>query len=159
MRGIQLKAVDLISDKFLTFSIDSKFLDFEPVPLGYGVDVLGQPFYCYRNPIRRWKQGLHPENFTHTPLDRAVGFGNTQMMKGILSAIKGKVKSYQEAFEDGGVFHRHFCIIPLGPERFLEYKGERIGTLNEDGFVLSEAYAYLEKYVQEVIEWSVKKGQ
>lgn len=150
--GVSLRIMDIKTGKESKVLITDPLLNFDPVPLGYGVDARGFPYFCFRTPRRRWKQGLHEESFSLHPTSLGyVDFGNMAGLRSIYDAIKGKHKKFKEAFKEGGVFHRYFCVKKDG-ETYLEYKGDVIGVFVGEELSLYENYSYLDKYVKEVMQ-------
>lgn len=149
-KSLVLHILNISTDKMSTVDINDPSLNFEPVPLGYGTDEKGHVFFCSRLPRRKWKQGLHEESLTvHPGLLGKVGFGSMAGLRALANTIKGKHKSFKEAVETGGIFHRLFRI-PSPDDKLIEYKGTVIGRV-KDGFIeLLADYKYLENYVKEV---------
>ena len=101
----------LRSGKQRTIPIKDKSLNFKPVPLGYGVDSRGSTFFAYRQPRRKWKQGLHQESLSfQRNLIGKVRIDSRLDKVALANTIQGRFKSFEEALEEGGVFHRFFQV-------------------------------------------------
>lgn len=151
-RVVWLRLQYLRSGKRKDIAITDPSLNFKPVPLGYGVDDLGRVFFSYRLPRRRWKQGLHLESFGCLPqVGGGLNINTSRGRKALVNTIQGKFSSFQDAFKNGGIFHRHFRIIKEGAQRILEYKGEYVGEFQGEHLKLRDEYSYLETYAGEVM--------
>lgn len=144
-KAVSLYLQPLTGGRIEICNINNPDLDFEPVPLGYGMDNEGDIFYFKRIPSRMWKQGLHNNNLRTISIKTRDPFGKRNTL--LRNCIKGVKVSFKEALEDGGVFHRFFRVdFP-----FLFYKEQLIGAVSKQGeFTLEEKYSYLENYVREV---------
>lgn len=144
----------LSKGNILDVEIKDEHLDFSPVPLGYGCTEDGSFAFHYRVPSRSWKQGLHPNNtkVSNFVIKNPLKGGAALKREMLYAAIKGKVLPFKEAVRRGGVFHKHFCVDIREHDKFLWYKGVKIGSFNRmNDVVLDEKYAYLDTYVNEVI--------
>lgn len=126
---------------------DQKF-DFQPVSLGY-VNVRGQAIYVSRNPLRKFKQGLHPEclNLVATPDDfdseerysdvnRQVKSLKAKCLYNTVKRIFPSLEDVIASFEDKvkvGAFDRQFALRNDG---LLRYRGNKVGNVNLDNGVI-----------------------
>jgi len=151
-KSVTLEVSYLRTEKRENIAINDPLLNFKPVPLGYGVDVRGDIHFHFRIPRRRWKQGLHPESVgVSGGAARRISFGSRGERLSLANTIQGRFKTFKQAFKEGGIFHRNFQIAMRNGGRFLEYRGERIGSFDGNTLELYDKYSYMDKYVEEVM--------
>jgi hypothetical protein len=106
-------------------------IDLTPVKLGW-CNVDGTAYYLSRVPVRKWKQGLHPENIA---VDGVHKFGASLPFElvslGLHNTIKGVYPSYQGLVKNGvphkkAAFHRSWA---MDYNKSLWYKGRIVGSI------------------------------
>lgn len=135
--------------------------NFKPVRLGY-VNLRGETFFVERAPVRKWKQGLHPDNIHIVPdfRDGRKGILTTMALR---SCINGDYPSIETAVDRinnkwiSHAFHR-FYALSVTKTRWLYnlgYRGVHVGTYNHGlglaGFKLDQSYQFLNEELQEVL--------
>ncbi len=144
LRSLKTRDVEIVR-------IDSPEIDFSPVPLGYG-EVEGEgTFYAARRPHRRWKQGLSQENLGMLGNSVGIDLGRNRDLKALRNTILGKFKAFKLAAKEVGPFHREFSVYIVGRVKHLEYKGRRVGSINDGRPSLEEKFNYLENLLEEAL--------
>lgn len=139
-------------------SIEDDRFSLTPVKLGY-MNYQGKAVYTQRIPCRRWKQGLHRENFDvgeQHHMDRAI-LTTAEMEDTILN----KYLSYKEALNQvatgecqSAAYHRSFCFSKCEETGlvWLSYRGERAGWVQDGRAVLGEHSQYLAEELEASLE-------
>lgn len=140
-------------------------LSLRPVPVGY-VNHDKQAVYVSRNPVRRYKQGLHHQNVR---LNYAAAGGGANLLRahgrqsdvisgrGMSECIHNSYFSMADAIrllEDGDrrsvAFHRKWAVSEDDTVglRHLFYRGREVGTLTDNGPILGKKYRYLAEEIE-----------
>lgn len=139
------------SDQRKSIRLDSKEVDFTPVPLGYV--NLGDGYsasYTTRIPRRMWKVGLCPSN-TSSSRTR-VGSG-LLCSENFAKCVKGVYPSLEEALKASVrwqtivAFSRLFAI---DYDKGLLYKDRRVGAIRDKRPVLDDKFLYLQEVLSGV---------
>ena len=96
----------------------------------------------YRVPLRRFKQGIHPDNIR---CKNRVFISGVFNMKPMLDCLTNTYMSLVEAKEKGGAFNRYFAIN----RGVLWYRGTAVGKLKQDmSLVLDPEFHYLKEQLE-----------
>jgi len=129
--------------------LSDKGFDFSPVKLGYGFDKRGLLTYLARVPSRMWKQGLTDKNLRNYGSGMIVVGSGGANWKALRKVIKGHTDPIEKVLEEGGVINREFAIDDT--KRIL-FSGYHIGNLNHRVVELTPEYAFMDRYIQEVLK-------
>lgn len=156
--GYELSLINLVSKADYAVEQDDDDLLLVPPRLGYVNGPAGSA-YAYRNPMRRWKQGLDLRSLSFNGDIRIQDYHD----EGLISMLTNSYPALEAAFGMIGcanpfspqkrssvAFSRTFAISGTGRNRGLHYKGLPVGQIStEGGFYLAEGYDHLEQALQE----------
>jgi hypothetical protein len=165
-------------------SIKEMDLQLEPIKLGY-VNYSNTAVYLQRKPLRKWKQGLYAEYLKikssasaglANGVKRGAGIFNTKTVVASRSFLDMYADNYPSFYRawvqvrllhfSSAAFHRNWAFTRArsreaamfmggGEEYHLEYKGTRVGKIEEDEVVLNNEYKYLsEDFVEAMVNAS-----
>lgn len=136
-----LSYFDLESLKGGEINIRDERVNIVPPSLGY-VSLGGSWKYFFRDPVRRWKQGI--------PLD-TFGRGLTERnLTRIGRSLNGRFTSFNVAkrAKMTVAFHKHFAVN----DGALQYKGETVGSVSVEGMIrLLDKHLFLKEYLEESV--------
>lgn len=142
-------------DKNEQIDIRELGITFEPIQLGY----CNYPDFCtylVRRPVRMWKQGLSPDHIKAKSgyIDEGI-ITSHYLYNTILGSYPSPEESYRRVVDIGGscAFNRDFAFSsPLYPVISLEYKGEVIGDMNENGDLeIKDKFFFVKEQLEEVL--------
>ena len=130
-------------------------LSFEPLELGY-VNARHGLIYLSRHPIRMWKQGL---SFYNIRALKGRVPDNILRSKAMCDCLINKYPPINKALRltkdtaQSTAFHRDFAFtVDMFPNITLEYKGIKVGTVNDNrDFEINNKFHYLKEPLQEII--------
>lgn len=130
-------------------------ITFNPLQLGY-CNHEEMSSYLVRRPVRMWKQGLSSDHikaksgYTPDDLIRSVELNNM-----LLNSYPTLPACYEWVKAIGGsqAFHRDFALITTNyPKIGLEYKGEFVGILNDNGdFEIDDEFFFVKEQLEEIL--------
>ena len=133
-------------------------LTFEPIQLGY-CNHNSTCSYLIRRPVRMWKQGL---SYDHVKAKTGYLDDDLFISEFLRNTITNKYPNIKESYAKvknhgwSSAFHRDFAFtgneFPLVQ---IEYKGDHIGYVNEDGDLdIKDKFFFVKEQLEEVIRAS-----
>ncbi len=157
--GINEERVDfheLISQKSNRVGISrEKDFDLTPVNLGY-INYGKNSLYSWRNPARRFKQGLNEETFVihnGAPRDILTSKALGETILNIYPALDVCIQNLLDKSINEIAFHRKFCLYRSNNSIGIKYKGSSvIGHIGKDGLIrMVPNMGYLDSLLMEVV--------
>lgn len=130
-------------------SMDDDKLSFEPPTVGY-INHDSIATYLYRNPSRRWKQGLSNSSLNLGGIGSDLFYS-----KSMVDCLQNKYPSLEECLKaielkkvESIAFHR---LLAITSNYSLRFRGTQIGTLSPEGLTLKRTYSMLERVLMQEI--------
>lgn len=144
--------------------IDSKRFDsFRPVKLGwfnYFEDGRKQARYCWRDAVRRSKQGLSKEAFrTDAYQGGVVSWSNCLNSIGFAEMMRGEYVSFEEAVDkivdnSSIAIGNEYCVRRDEGFTFLKHKQKNVGIIEKGLIFLNENNIFLKEQLETVKDFS-----
>ena len=132
--------------------------DFTPVPLGYLNTPRYGALYSSRVPIRKWKQGLHMENFVVRRGERHYEVGEFLNDQVLTNCILGNYPKFKQCLDkvlkdrESAAFHRHYALVPADAGLvWLLHKEDKVGYVADGEAHLGPEYEYLKEELAEAM--------
>jgi len=140
---------------------DDVRIDLTPVPLGFVNLKGGVMRYLYRQPQRRYKQGLEYGMISSCAEYESLPFRNHGGLRNLCDTIQGIYPTLDEARRSarrskGGerAFSREFGIrYRDGVERIV-YRYEEVGEIKGDDFSLEDSHFYLKEMLESRVDFA-----
>lgn len=140
-------------------TLDNPLWNFKPFRTGY-VNYRDKAYFVERTPVRKWKQGLHPDNIHLTPeLPGGVALGliRSPEFAASLNRDYPPLNACLVMLETKAVtsvaFSPLFCLSTpeIGPP-FLEYMGTQVGWVEARQLKLGDEFHFLKESLAESLE-------
>lgn len=157
LEGLFVSALMLEDGMKISVRITDERWDWKPFRTGY-VNFGGKTYFIERCPVRKWKQGLHPDNIRVTP--DTGGMNQLVRTKEFVQSLQKAYPSMQDCLRrvrdrvvQGQAFSQLFAITQpeVGPP-FLEYMGMTVGWAEGDELKLGPEFTFLKESLQEALE-------
>lgn len=154
--GVILEFHKLGGEEVRSRKITNPDWDFRPVPLGY-VNHQGTAYFVERQPIRKWKHGLHPDNMRVYPETRNMN--NVIKTNSMSECILREYPAFGLALDrvkagkwSSCAFHQLYAFAGGGKKLYLMYRGEPCGTVIEGKIALDPSMMFLSEEIAEVLD-------
>lgn len=154
----QVLARRLEDEEMFRFAYERDSVNTLPVSLGY-TRCRGGNAYLQRSPARRYKQGLVLNRMMAVSKGRTrpMGAVGTPSLKNLYKTIANQYVSFDEALRlvregEDTAFHRKWLLRSRdGQNVSVEYKGFKVGKVEDGIILLDDKMSYLSETLSEVI--------
>jgi len=164
---MKIELYHLTSNEYSIVDFNEKEFNFKPIRLGY-VNHRGFAVYIYRQPYRKFKQGLHKECLIYVEsemlsllndqvvrrnqsVDDVLSLWTNDLCNTIIS-IYPSLKEAIIKLNDGALevaFDRQFAICN---QNYIRYKGKIVGTYQKDHIEFKQGFEFLKDAIRKDYE-------
>jgi len=166
-KEVKVELYHLTTNEFSLITFNEEEFNFKPVRLGY-INHRGFAIYIYRQPYRKFKQGLNRECMVYVDSEMLYLDGNHQLRRNqsvddvfalwvnsLCNTIDSKYPSLKEAIikiKDGAMevaFDRQFAICH---QNYIRYKGKIVGAYQKDHIEFKPGFEFLKNALRKDYE-------